>query len=71
MFITCFDFVKAGLHKHEDCCQRCHDTATSYIRPIVPERYRDIQYYCCCTFSGRSFTSEEMERVLQGAYKGG
>jgi hypothetical protein len=64
-FVTCFDFVLAGLHKHDECCKRCHDTVSSHIKPKVPEQYKNLQYYCCCSFAGREFTAEQMELVLQ------
>lgn len=70
MFICCEDFISAGLTRHEECCTQCHADSFQYdeprkFRPLTPERYRGIKYYCCCSFSGREFTAEQMELVCQ------
>lgn len=66
MFLTCYDFVNAGVVDHDVCCDKCHGEADYRYRPLVDEYYRGVTINCCCGFAGKRFSAEEMERVLQG-----
>lgn len=70
MWLSCKDFVKAGVVHHAECCPTCHDTANLVYKPLVPERYRGIAFHCCCGLSHLRFTAEEMELVLQHVPEG-
>jgi len=76
-FLTCEDFINAGLWNHGSCCQACHKSGDcrSNIRlhpsGSTKEAYSNIHLSVCCGFAGNSFTKEDIEKVIQCAYKGG
>lgn len=75
MFITCKDFIKAGLWNHQNCCQTCHHNGTDFSRWIslnpsgdIANHFPDLHIAVCCGFAGQSFTKEQIEKVIQCAY---
>lgn len=77
MFLTCGDFINAGLWNHVSCCQTCHRSGDMRDRVGVreysstKEKFPHIQFSVCCGFAGQAYTVEEIERVIQLAYQGG
>lgn len=64
-FIDCLDLIKAGLHRHEDCCGKCHCLGMTVFSPKIPLRYRDVAFYCCCGAVGVELDGPTIERILQ------